>query len=117
MSTTAGEEWNFRVNAQRLVIVKTVAAKVRKAAVLDVLTQISFALEIPDDYPIEKLQANKEYLAQFKVYTSKKLEGVDKHFISFFDVVDVDQNVEDFIKAYWVYPAKMRFELTEVEES
>ena len=58
----------------------------------------------------------KEYLAQLKVYTSKNLEGIDKEFINFFDALDVDQALEDFIKAYWIYPSKIRFELVDVEE-
>ena len=40
----------------------------------------------------------------------------DKEFYNFFDALDVDQAAEDFIKAYWVYPSKIRFELVEVEE-
>ena len=42
--------------------------------------------------------------------------GVDKDFIDFFEALDVDQNIEDFIKAYWVYPSKIRFELVDIEE-
>jgi hypothetical protein len=57
------------------------------------------------------LATDKEYLATLKVYTAKNLQGVDEEFINFFDAVDVDQNIEDFIKAYWVYPNKIRFEL------
>ena len=40
----------------------------------------------------------------------------DKESHNFFDALDVDQAAEDFIKAYWVYPIKIRFELVEVEE-
>ncbi len=108
--------WNFRKTAQRLVLVKTKSESVRKAAVLDVLTNLSFVLTIPKDYDMESLQTNKQYYASFNVYTSKDLEGLDADFISFFDALDVDQNPEDFIKAYWVYPAKIRFDLQEVEE-
>jgi hypothetical protein len=92
--------WNFRITTQRLVLVKTKSASVRKAAVLDVLTNLSFVLTIPKDYDMESLQTNKQYYASFNVYTSRDLEGVDADFISFFDTLDVDQNPEDFIKAY-----------------
>jgi hypothetical protein len=94
--------WNFRITTQRLTVVKTKSEQVRKAAAVDVLTNLSFILQIPEDYPINSLQLGKEYYATYKVYTSKDLEGVDKDFISFFDALDVDQQAEDFIKAYWV---------------
>ena len=95
---------------------KTKVESVRKAAVIDVLTNLSISLNVPNEFAMEDLAANKEYLASIKVYTSKNLQGVDEEFTNFFDAVDVDQNVEDFIKAYWVYPSKIRFELVEVEE-
>jgi len=104
------------MTTQRLIVMKTKAESVRKAAALDVLTNLSLALSIPKDFAMEDLALNKEYLANLKVYTSRNLQGVDEEFINFFDAVDVDQNVEDFIKAYWVYPDKIRFELVEVEE-
>jgi hypothetical protein len=73
-------------------------------------------LNVSENYDLDSLQTNKQYYANFKVYTSKDLEGVDSDFVNFFDALDVDQTPEDFIKAYWVYPAKIRFELQEVEE-
>jgi hypothetical protein len=63
-----------------------------------------------------ELQSEKEYLAQLKVYTSKNIDGIDKEFIDFFDSLDIDQAIEDFIKAYWIYPSKILFELSEIEE-
>ena len=121
MSATLNEDkeekaWNFRVNVQRLIVIKTKAPQVRKAAALDVLTNLSFTLNVPDDYPLETLEADKEYFARLRVYTSKDLQGVETEFIPFFDALDIDQSVDDFIKAYWVYPNKIRFELVEVEE-
>ncbi len=108
--------WNFRITAQRLVLIRTKSVAVRKVAALDVLTNLSFVLNLPKEYDMESLQTNKQYYANFKVFTSKDLEGVDSDFVNFFDALDVDQTPEDFIKAYWVYPAKIRFELQEVEE-
>jgi len=110
------KEWNFRITSQRLTVVKTKSAQVRKAAALDVQTNLPFLLNIPQDYDFDSLQTDKQYYATFKVYTSKDLQGVDNDFINFFYTLDVDQNPEDFIKAYWVYPTKIRFELQEVEE-
>ena len=109
-------EWNYRKTDQRLIVVKTKNENIRKAAVLDVLTNLSFAIKVPENISMEDLQPEKEYLAQLKVYTSKNLEGINEEFFNFFDAVDVDQDMEDFIKAYWVYPSKIRFELIEVEE-
>jgi hypothetical protein len=109
-------EWNFRKTDQRLIVVKTKNEQVRKAAALDVLTNLPFAINIPENIPMESLEPEKEYLMQLKVYTSKDLEGIDVEFSGFFDGLDVDQALEDFIKAYWVYPSKILFELAEVEE-
>jgi hypothetical protein len=65
---------------------------------------------------VENLIPEKECLGQLKVYTSKSLEGIDEEIINFFVALDVDQTLEDFIKAYWVYSSKIRFDLTDSEE-
>lgn len=109
-------DWNFRILDKRLVVVKTKNESVRKVAVLDVLTNLTFAVEVPGTISMQELNAEKEYLANLKVYTSKNLKGVDKDFVNFFEALDVDQRIEDFIKAYWIYPTKIRFELLDVEE-
>jgi hypothetical protein len=118
LSASFNEEsdWNYRKIEQRLVVVKTKNVDIRKTAVLDVLTNLSFAVEVPEAISMEELQPEKEYLVQLKVYTSKDLDGVDMEFYNFFSALDVDQGVEDFIKAYWAYPSKIRFELGGVEE-
>ena len=116
-SLDVASDWNFRVFDKRLVVVKTKNDSVRKVAVLDVLSNLTFAVEVSDTISIQELNAEKEYLANLKVYTSKNLKDVDKDFINFFEALDVDQSVEDFIKAYWIYPSKIRFELVDVEES
>ena len=118
MSASLNQEtdWNYRKTDQRLIVVKTKNENVHKVAVLEVLTNLTFAINVPENIPMEDLQPEKEYLAQLKVFTSKSLEGIDKEFFNFFDALDVDQATEDFIKAYWIYPSKIRFELAEVEE-
>jgi hypothetical protein len=108
--------WNYRKTEERLVVIKTKNQEVRKAAALDSLTNLSFTIEIPENISIEGLQAEKEYLAHLKVYTSSGLAGINAEFTDFFDALDVDQNMEDFITAYWVYPNKIRFELADLEE-
>lgn len=109
-------DWNFRVFDKRLVVVKAKNYGARKGAVLDVLTNLPFAVEVPDMISMQELSVGKEYFANLRVYTSKNLEGVDKDFTDFFEVLDIDQSIEDFIKAYWVYPSKIRFELVDIEE-
>ena len=115
-SLNQDSDWNYRKIDQRLIVIKTKNQNVRKAAALDVLTNLTFAINVPENIPMEDLQPEKEYLAQLKVYTSNNLEGIDKEFFNFFDALDVDQAIEDFIKAYWIYPNKIRFELADFEE-
>ncbi len=108
--------WNFRILDKRLVIVKTKSEPAHKAAVLDALTNLIFTVQVPDAATLQQLTQENEYLLTLKVYTSKSVDDVDKEFIAFFEAVDIEQNIDDFIKAYWVYPGKIRFELVEVEE-
>jgi len=109
-------DWNFRVFDKRLIVVKTKNESVCKVAVLDVLTNLMFAVEVPDTVPMQELGVEKEYLANLRVYSAKNVEGVEKSFVNFFEALDIDQSIEDFIKAYWVYPSKIRFELIDIEE-
>ena len=109
-------DWNFRVFDKRLIVVKTKNENVRKVAVLDVLTNLMFSVEVPGMISMKELILDREYLANLRVYTAKDVGNVDKEFINFFEALDIDQNIEDFIKAYWIYPSKIRFELTEIEE-
>ena len=118
LSATLNEvtNWNYRVIDQRLIVIKTKNEKGHKAAALDILTNLPFAITIPENIPMESIESEKEYLAHLKVYTSKNLQGIDKDFVNFFETLDIDQAIEDFIKAYWIYPDKIKFELIEVEE-
>ncbi len=61
------------------------------------------------------LESQKTYFATFKVYTLKDVRGVGSEFVDFFTAVDVDQSVEDFVKAYWLFPNYIKFVLTELE--
>jgi len=115
-SLDVDDNWNFRVFDKRLIVVKTKNERIRKAAILDVLTNLMFAVEVPDMISMGELSLEKEYSANLRVYTAKNIEGVDMDFVDFFEVVDVDQDIEDFIKAYWIYPSKIRFELIDLEE-
>ena len=112
---TSGD-WNFRVFDKRLILVRTKDETVRKIAVLDVLTNLTFAVEVPNVISMQKINGDTEYVANLRVYTAKDMLGVDEDFINFLEELDVDQSIEDFIKAYWIYPSKIRFELVELEE-
>jgi len=112
----SSSDWNFRVFDKRLVIVKTKNDSVHKVAVLDVLTNMTFAVEVSDASLMQKLIVEKEVFTNLKVYTSKNLQGIDKDFLNFFEELDVDQSIDDFIKAYWIYPSKIRFELQDLDE-
>jgi len=118
MSATwdVASDWNFRGFDKRLIVVKTKNESVHKVAVLDVLTNLMFAVELPDGISMQELIVDKEYLADLRVYTAKNVEGIDKDFVNFFEALDIDQSTEDFIRAYWVYPSKIRFELVHIEE-
>jgi hypothetical protein len=115
-SSNLESDWNFRVFDKRLVVAKAKNESVRKFAMLDVLTNLPFAVEVPEEFEMQQLVIGKEYLANLRVYTSKNMESVDKDFINFFEALDIDQTIQDFIKAYWIYPDKIRFQLVEVEE-
>jgi hypothetical protein len=108
-------DWNFRITASREVVVKAKNDAVRKVSVIDVLTNAPLPLEASKDFPLETLVSQKAYYVTFKVYTAKITEGLSSDFVEFFQVLDVDQRVEDFIKAYWLYPNYIRFELAEAE--
>ncbi|NLF88969.1 hypothetical protein GX563_09135 [Candidatus Bathyarchaeota archaeon] len=111
--------WNFRTLEKRLVAVKSKAENVGKIAVQDVLTNLMFTVEVHKDVsamPITELSAGKEYLLNLKVLTSKNLDDVKADAISFFQAVDIEQSMDDYIKAYWLYPSKIRFQLVEAEQ-
>ncbi|MCW4023492.1 MAG: hypothetical protein NWF01_00445 [Candidatus Bathyarchaeota archaeon] len=119
MSTSfdATSDWNFRVFDQRVVTVKSKNEKIRKAAVMDSLLGLMFSVEVPEEISMQDLTIDKEVLVNLKVYTSKSTAGVDEAFLGFFEALDVNQNMGDFIGAYWVYPTKIRFKLVELEET
>jgi hypothetical protein len=116
-SFDAASDWNFRVFDQRLVTVKSKKEKIRKVAVIDSLLGLMFTVEVSEDVSMQDLRVDHEVLGAIKVYTSKNTAGVDKEFLGFFEALDVDQSIGDFIKAHWVYPTKIRFELVELEEA
>jgi hypothetical protein len=82
---------------------------------MDLLTNLPFGIEVPENVPIEIVEIDKAYFASLKVYTARNIAGVPPDLVEFFEVLDVDQSMEDFIKTYWLYPKLIKFELVEVE--
>lgn len=78
-------------------------------------TQTPLTFNVPENVPFEPIEIEKEYLASFNVYTLRSSEGVDEGYIEFFEVLDVDQSIDDFIKVFWTYPSHIKFVLTEIE--
>jgi hypothetical protein len=89
--------------------------QVRKIAAVDLLTNLPFSINVTQNVSIDALEIEKTYYGALKVYTAKNIEGVAEEYVEFFEVLDVDQSLEDFIKAYWLYPKLIRFELVEAE--
>ena len=87
----------------------------RKLATVDLVTNLPFAIDVPVEVDFESLEVAKEYFASMKVYTAQKIEGVPADFLDFFEVVDVDHSMDEFIKAYWLFPKMIKFELVEAE--
>ena len=117
MSATHDKEndWNYRITEQRQIMVKAKNERVRKVSVIDLSTNLPFPLEAAEDFSLESLELEKGYFATLKVYTLKSIGKVEESAVEFFEALDVDQSVEDFIKAYWLYPSLIRFELVEAE--
>ncbi len=112
--------WNFR--AQSKNVWQQSRARLKrsgKIAVQDTLTNLMFTVEVQKDIsatPIAELSAGKQYLLNLRVITSQNLNDVKADAISFFQAVDIEQSIEDYIKAYWLFPSKIRFQLVEAEE-
>jgi hypothetical protein len=108
-------EWVFRIFNRRLLTVKAKNEQVRKISVLDSATSIPFAIDVPKDVSMENVELEKTYFISMNVYTAKNVPNVEPEFVEFFEVLDVDQTAEDFIKAYWAYPKLIKFEFVEAE--
>ncbi len=114
-STSKDSAWNYRIIATRPILIKVKNDNIRKAVAIDLLVDLPFGFEISKNIPIATVEVEKRFSATLKVYTSKSVEGVENEFVEFFEVLDVDQSFEDFVKAYWIYPNHITFELTEIE--
>ncbi len=107
--------WVYRIFDRRTISVKAKNEQVRKIAAIDLVTNLPFGIEVSKDLQIETLEVEKAYYASLKVHTARNITDVAPEQVEFFEVLDVDQPMEEFIKAYWLYPKLIRFELVEVE--
>ena len=108
-------DWVFRKSDRISVYIKAKNAQVRKLAAIDLSTNLPCGIYVPENVSVENVEVEKAYLAASKVYTARNVEGVAPEYIEFFKGLDVDQNAEDFIKAYWIYSEYIQFELVEME--
>ncbi|MCL1978133.1 MAG: hypothetical protein FWG55_08570 [Candidatus Bathyarchaeota archaeon] len=116
LSRSDSAEWNYRITDRRLIIIKAKNVNVHKMAVLDILTNLPFTIEVKEKDLFESLSTEKGYIVDLNVYTSTNVENIDREYTNFFEVLDVDQKIENFINMFWIYPAKIRFELANIEE-
>ncbi|MCW4017924.1 MAG: hypothetical protein NWF00_04495 [Candidatus Bathyarchaeota archaeon] len=107
--------WVYRIFERRAVSIKAKNLDVRKIAAVDLQTSLPFGIEVPADISMEDVEIDTAYFVGLKVYTARDVTGVAPENIEFFKVVDVNQSIEDFIKAYWLYPKLIKFELSKVE--
>ena len=115
LSSESSPDWVFRIFDRRTISIKAKNEQVRKVAAVDLTTNQPFTIEVPEDVSIDNIQVDKGYFASLNVFTARKLNGVPPDSLDFFEVLDVDQSLEDFIKAYWLYPKLIKFELVELE--
>jgi hypothetical protein len=113
-STFKGPDWNYRIIATRPILIKAKNDGMRKAVAIDLLVNLPFAFEFSEKVSTKTIEVEKRFSATLKVYTSKNVGGVENEFVEFFEVLDVDQSFENFVKAYWMYPNYITFELIEI---
>jgi hypothetical protein len=95
--------------------VKSKNEEERTIAALDILSNLPFALEASQSLSLEKIEVEESYFASLKVYIAQNVSGVSPELVEFFAVLDVDQSIEDFLRAYRLYPRLIKFELVEAE--
>lgn len=115
ISSDNSPDWIYRILDKRVISIKTKNEQVRKIAAIDSQTNLPFGIDVPNDMPLKNVEINKSYFASLKVYTTSKVTGVSPEYVEFFKVLNVNQPIEDFIKAYWLYPKLIKFELVETE--
>jgi len=115
VSSENRSDWVYRIFDRRTISVKAKNEEVRKIAAIDLMTNLPFGIEVPEEVPLADVEVEKGYFASLKVYTARDIKGVSADSVEFLKVVDTDQSIEDFIKFYWLYPKLIKFELVEAE--
>ncbi len=114
-SSETKTDWVYRIFDRRTISVRAKNEQAHKIAVIDLLTNLPIAVDVSKNVPLENVEVEKSYFASLEVYSARDVSGVPADFIEFFTVLDVDQSMEDFVKAYWLYPKLIKFELVEAE--
>ncbi len=114
-SSADAVDWVYRIFDRRMMSVKAKNETVQKVAAIDLLTNLPFSADVVSGEVMQKLETDKVYYASLKVFTARNVSSVVPEFVEFFTILDVDQSIEDFIKAYWLYPKLIRFELADAE--
>jgi hypothetical protein len=108
-------DWVFRIFDRRTISVRAKNEQVNKLAAVDLLTNLPFGADVSKNVSLDNVEIEKAYFASLRVYTARNVTGVLADAVEFFEVLDVDQSMEDFIKMYWLYPKLIKFELVEAE--
>ena len=115
VSSTKSIDWIYRIFDRRTISVKAKNEEVHKIAAVDLLTNLPFGIDVSKNLSTDNVEIEKAYFASLKVYTARNISDVPATAVEFFEVLDVDQSIEDFIKMYWLYPKLIKFELVEAE--
>jgi hypothetical protein len=108
-------DWIYRVFDRRIISVKAKNDHIHKIAAIDLLTNLAFSIDVTKEVPMTNFEVEKTYFARIKVYVAREIQGIAPEHTNFFKVLDENQTVDDFIKAYWLYPKLIKFQLAEAE--
>ena len=68
-----------------------------------------------EDILINSFEIEKSYFATLKIFTARNVKDISEQHMEFFKQLDVDQDAQNFIRAYWLYPKYVKFELERIE--
>ncbi len=108
-------DWIYRVFDRRIISVKAKNDHIHKIAAIDLLTNLPFSVDVVKELQMKNFEVEKTYFARIKVYVAREIQGEAPEHVNFFEELDQNQTVDDFIKAYWLYPKLIKFEVTEAE--
>ncbi|MCW4006973.1 MAG: hypothetical protein NWF04_10365 [Candidatus Bathyarchaeota archaeon] len=109
--------WVFRGSDLRPIQVKAKNMQIRKIAAMDLATSLPFGLDVPEEVPVESVKVGQASIVRLKIYTAQTVEDVAPEYAELFKTQNADQPTENFLKAYWLYPKHIKFELTEIQQT